>query len=305
MDDLSQKHPVPTIYLDAGNSLFKKSNKVSENTKTNASEILSALEAMKLNAMAVGPKDLSAGSAFLLNSFSSTQPLSANLLNKQTGVPVFKRYILLDVGNLKVGVIGLTESHRDLLENYIFLNTQTSLRDVLEIIQPEADFVVLLSNLPTPQNEEIAKEFHDIQLIISSDNSKGMIKSRSVNNSLIVQTINRGKQLGLLQLEVGTDKRWSPDFKSLIKSTSDQLAGVDWQIKRANSLNTKNPAEKQIPTEKLLSRQIELNKKIDQLGKDQSLSREEGLDSTFNCTFYKLHKDIKEKDSINQLFKTR
>ena len=303
LDDLSTKYPAPSIYLDAGNSLFKKTSSANNGAKSNASQIIKALEAMKLNVLAIGPKDLSAGSPFLLNAFSNIQPLSANLLHKGTDTPVFNRYSFLDVGDKKIAVIGLTENHKDLLDKYSFSDTHETLREILELIQFKSNFVILLSNLPTSQNEAIAKNFQDIQLIISSDKSRGSIKSLPIENSIIVQTINRGKQLGFFQLELGSNKKWSQNFKDNLKITTDKLTGIDWQIKRANRINAKNPVDRQIPTEKLLTIKKELIDKIAQLEKQQALSIKEGLDSYFNCNFYKLNQRIKEKETVKNILK--
>lgn len=260
---------------------------------------------MKLNAMAIGPRDLSAGSSFLLTSFSNTQLLSANLLHKDTGVPVFNRYTILDIGNKKIGVIGLTENHKNLLDSYTFSDTQETLRDVLNLIQHKSDFLILLSNLPTQQNREIAQEFKEIQLIISADKSRGKIKPVSINNSIITQTVNRGKQLGFFQLELGLGKKWSQNFKSIIKTTNDKLISIEWQIKRANSLNAKKMGNKQISTEKLIINKKELSDQLVQLEKEQTISINNGLDSNFSYSSYRLNQSIKEKEAIKQLLKTK
>lgn len=285
--------------------MFKKITKPSIAAKTKASRIINALEAMRLNAIAIGPRDLSAGSNFLLTSFSNTQLLSANLLYKETKAPVFDRYTISDMGNKKIGIIGLTENHKELLDNFAFADTQETLSEVLSLIQHKCDFIILLSNLSIQNNKEIAKEFTDIQLIISADKSKGTIRPFSINNTIITQTISRGKHLGFFQLELGLDKIWSKNFKGSIKTINDKLVHIELQIKRANSLNSKRPQDKQIPMEKLIHLKKELGAQVVLLEEEQTTSINNGFDSSFDYSFHKLNQNIKEKEAIKKLLQNK
>jgi hypothetical protein len=68
--------------------------------------------------------------------------------------------------------------------------------------------IILLSNLPQIENDEIARAYPNLHIIIAADPQLGNTVPAATGNTLITQTANQGKYLGMLTINWGKDKGW-------------------------------------------------------------------------------------------------
>jgi 2',3'-cyclic-nucleotide 2'-phosphodiesterase (5'-nucleotidase family) len=199
--------------VDSGNLLFKYSTIAQGQTPETikAAGIIEAYTKMGYDAVAVGPLDLVAGIDFLKNHISASFPwISANLV-KGDHSPIFKPYIIVDTGQIKTGIIGLTQKTGYLPANLHVVDWQTVLPALIRKLSKECDRIILLSNLPPKDNNDIAKSFPDIRIIISADLQSGNLPPILNNNTLITQTSAQGQHLGMLTIDWGDSGRWDSD----------------------------------------------------------------------------------------------
>jgi 2',3'-cyclic-nucleotide 2'-phosphodiesterase (5'-nucleotidase family) len=155
---------------------------------------------MGYDAVAVGPLDLAAGTDFLKQQGGSHFPwISSNLLNADDS-PVFRPFIIKKTGQSRTGIIGLTGKTASLPANLHTGDWHTILPAQLQIVSQQCDHIILLSNLSTNDNDEIALHYPNLHIIISVDPQLNNPSMTVNNNTLITQTAQQGKYLGRLDV---------------------------------------------------------------------------------------------------------
>src|SRR4030042_4792372 len=102
------------LLLDAGDLFFKKfSGPHAEGEIQRLNEkahlILRSFDLMGYHAIGIGDDDLSLGKKFLveLSKTSNITFLSSNVMDEESGNPLFQRYIIKEVNGLKIGIFSL------------------------------------------------------------------------------------------------------------------------------------------------------------------------------------------------------
>jgi 2',3'-cyclic-nucleotide 2'-phosphodiesterase (5'-nucleotidase family) len=192
----------PVIVLDAGNALMG----YWLSQASGGTLIREAMDEMGYDAMAVGGLDLTLGVEALraVADGAAFSVLSANLVERETGRPVFAPYIVVHRGDVRVGVIGLTEN--DALEGvpdgeaYEVLLYDATLSAYLADVTAQSDVVVLLSHVGLYDDKLLAERFDAIDVIVGGRNARRMVAPEIIGETIIVQLGARGEELGLLQL---------------------------------------------------------------------------------------------------------
>jgi len=194
---------------------------------------------MRYDAVAIGRNDLAAGLSFLKRQAARAEFtwLSANLVSRSEGTPLFPAHLIRQAGNISVGVIGLTGS--DISnpfpenEDAVVLPWQKVLPDLVADLADKCDLLILLSNNGPLQNQEIAASFPDIHIIIQSTPRTGNITPQISNKSLIGQTGKQGKYLGWMLINWQKSKIWGREGATKELATKKQeLDGLDGRISR-------------------------------------------------------------------------
>ena len=199
--------------MDSGNLLFKRRTTQSK-TKPEmltAETIQQAFNSMGYDAVAVSESDLAAGMLLFENSEKIKFPwISANIFDA-SGKLLFKPFIIKKIGEIRVGIIGLTGSGTPGKGSIIINGWAESLRLQLRDLISRTDMIVLLSNLTLSQNSAVVKAFPEVDLILTADKSRGNQPAHIAGNALMAQTQSRGKYLGKLSLQYHPEKKWSGD----------------------------------------------------------------------------------------------
>lgn len=165
---------------------------------------------MGYDAIAVSSSDLTAGQVFLKK--TNVPWVSSNILD-DSGKLLFDPFIIKKVGDLKVGVIGLTGPGNYKNDKIIISDWRESFPRQVADLKSRTDMVVLLSNFPSSENEEIARKYPELNVILTADNRQGNRPPHLAGSALITQTQSRGKYLGKLLIQFSPERKWSDDTR--------------------------------------------------------------------------------------------
>ena len=195
------------------------------------------------DAVGVGERDLKYGLAWLKGQQKRTglNLVSANLLDKKTGKPVFAPYTIKKVGNVKVGIFGLISDKVDLGPARDSLTAQDPLvaakKAIADLRKNGATVIVLLSQLGKVESEDLVTAVPGVDALITGRNIPLIQKGRLIKSTVVAYGGEQGQYLGrtmmtvdskgkplsgendmfILSPEVGE----KPDMQQLVKSFED------------------------------------------------------------------------------------
>jgi hypothetical protein len=205
---LTGKDQPPVLLLDAGNLLFKRPTVAHSQELLTAGGLMAIHQRLGYDAVAVGPTDLAAGVEFLKRSGPRDFPwLSANLRDKK-GIPIFPATRIIKRGAIDIGILGLTGPQATALGTQV-VDWRAVLPEQLDRLGKECQLVIVLSSLPAGDNIEIAKEYPQVQILIAAGQQQpDKALPRVENGTLVTQTLNQGKTLGVLDLDWAPGNGW-------------------------------------------------------------------------------------------------
>lgn len=220
----------PALLVNSGNLLFPANQlepSEAEAAKIAAETVVRATSAMGGTFAGIGSHDLAAGIAFL-DKVQSPQFkwLSLNLIDPASRRPLFAPQWTQQVGDIRVALLALTDhtAFPAAQREFEVLDWRVSLPDALAKAEQQADCILLLSNYSYGENQEIAKRFSSIDLILQAGYAMGNRAPLAVNNALIGQTETRGKYLGVLDITWNGRSRWRDESLSPRRADRDQPA---------------------------------------------------------------------------------
>ncbi|HHM23803.1 MAG TPA: bifunctional metallophosphatase/5'-nucleotidase [Bacteroidetes bacterium] len=170
----------------------------------------------------------------------------ANLWSKPDGRLYFPAYRILQLGKVKVGVIGLItpELGRLVLKGNIsglkLLDPVKTVRHYVHLLRDSVDVLVVASHMGIEEDRRLAEAFSGIDLILGGHSHTVMRKIERVNGVWISHAGARGRYLDRVDLWVDTDadsivrlerelmevtsRRFSPD--SSVQSVVDSLEAI-------------------------------------------------------------------------------
>ena len=305
---------MPYLTVDGGNLLFKHERfapALLQQMTITAKGITDAYNLMQYDAVAVGRHDLAAGLSFLKKEAARAKFtwLSANLVHKSDKKPIFSASLIRKFGNLSVGIIGLTGHDSKIQfqdnENAVILPWLEVLPDHIADLSTRCDLLILLSNYTTGQNQEIAKHYEDIHLIIQSTPRSRNSAPKLINKSLIAQTGKQGKHLGWMLIDWQRSKTWGR--KGAIKELAtkkQELDGINGRISRIERQEKKENLPANSSYQKLLRSRERLLSSIIFLENELYDLRETGhAPSTFENNFIALDIKLPDQPEVEKIVK--
>lgn len=210
VDQIREENPdVPVVYVDAGDS-EETSVRLSNLTKGAAMHRL--LRAAGCEAAAVGNAAMPRYGPEVLADHArvSAYPhLLANVLSADgEQIPGTQATVILETGNLRLGLIGLTalDLFQDTYENFFNLQTRPSLPLVKQLAgglrQAGADATILLSHLGLEEDRKLASELPDgMPLIVGAHSHQLLPAGERVGGVTIVQAGEYAQFLGRVDLK--------------------------------------------------------------------------------------------------------
>lgn len=200
------------IKVESGNVLFKdKQATMSRSLHTAARKIVKSMKRMKYDAIGVGHLDLS--SDYHKDNVSSSGRLPFISLNTvdSTGINPFKPYNIIQAGSYKVAITSISATTKGKMK-YQSTSWKKALKKQLPELKNNADFVIVLSGLSTQENRKIAKDFPGVNVIISADENLGNLSASMIGRTLITQTGTLGQYIGVLDIEIDSNKTWKKNY---------------------------------------------------------------------------------------------
>jgi cytochrome c553 len=315
LNKIRSLHELPYLTLDAGNLLFKQeslSPALLDQAVIAAEAITASYNLMQYDAVAVGRNDLAAGLSFLEKQAarSNFKWLSANLVRKSTGKPVFPTSMIRQVGNIRVGIIGLTDNDANIRlrpdEDAALLPWQDILPDLAAELSSRCDMLILLSNNPTGENLEIVNSLADIHVVILSSPRPGNSAPQLANKSIVVQTGKQGKYQGWMLIDWQASRTWGRDGATKELATRKQeLDGINGRINRIERKTAKNDLAANTSYQKLLVARDEVLSRIVFLENEQKVLQDSDRSpATFENNFITLDVTLPDQPDVQRIVET-
>ena len=137
--------------------------------------------------------------------------LLANLYTKEGEIPSWaKKYQIYETKNgVKFGVIGLTAYFAPFYKplGWTITSPMDELSAVLEEVSPQADFIVLLSHLGIRDDEWIADQFPQVDIILGAHTHHIFHEGKEIKGTLLGAGGKHGHYVGHMILEFDTETR--------------------------------------------------------------------------------------------------
>ncbi len=188
--------------------------------------VLAAYQAMGYQAVALGDQELCRGPEhFLSLSQKFNVPfLAANL--RYQGKPLASGYRVFRSGTLTVGVIGLMGRQvfkyypAEVTKGLEILDPEPVLRELVTELRPKADLLVLLSHLGYDREQEFAKKFPELDLIVGGHTQTELAEADRSGAVPIIEAGPKAVYLTEARMEMAAG-RWRLKSSRLAGITSD------------------------------------------------------------------------------------
>lgn len=189
------------LLVDAGNLLFKNPPAKAANNKPLiiAQGIATAYGLMGYDAIGLSHMDLMAGKEFFAKEEIGLLPwVSANVSDSQ-GNPVFAPGLIKDTGNIRVGIIGLTDKPATALADYVVTDWKQGLARQLAEFTGKCELIVVLSTMNSKANRVISEEFPEVDIVITSSRGRA-VPAHLQKGTVYSQSSDKGRSLGMLKI---------------------------------------------------------------------------------------------------------
>jgi hypothetical protein len=189
------------IRVDAGDALAGNA----DYERIQYGYIQQAFGKLGYDALNVGEREarLSAAQLRELKARSPVPMLSANLLDKATGVPLLDTHRIIERDGWRVALVGVLDGRNlgdTLGEGLAIEDMNVALGRLLPQLKGRADSIVLLAFADEAALTSLARQFYEIDVILGGkvrQPSQQLIKE---NRSLILATTNEARAVGILQV---------------------------------------------------------------------------------------------------------
>jgi len=180
------------------------------------------------DALNVGQREAHLGAAQLraLKAHSPVPMLSANLLDKATGAPLFDAYKIIERAGWRVALVGVLDGRsvgENLGEGLAIEDMDVTLGRVLPQLKDRADCIVLLAFADETAMTRLARQFYELDVILGGNVRQPSQQLVKENRSLILATTNESRAVGILQV-VWRNPHLLGALKGEVHLVSDQIS---------------------------------------------------------------------------------
>jgi 2',3'-cyclic-nucleotide 2'-phosphodiesterase (5'-nucleotidase family) len=209
----------PVLFVDAGGSFPEVDG------RTDLAEFMyeSLHTLVHADAVAVGPRDLREGLAFLrdLARRHHVPVTCANLVERAGRNPVFPTSLLIERGGVRIGVFALLGERFDLgpaRDSLTVLDPETAAtREVAALRARGAQLVVLLSQLGRVGGEDVATAVAGIDAVVLGHDIPILEQGRRMGDAIASYAGDQGQNVGVLSFALSPDGRAS-DGQSTVRT---------------------------------------------------------------------------------------
>jgi hypothetical protein len=169
--------------------------------------LLRAFAAMKYDALNLGHREarLSAAQLQEIKRNAPVPVLSANLLDKSSGKPIFDSYRIIERGGFRIALIGVLDPRGlgdDLGDGIVVADMNSTLTRCLTELRGKADTIVLLAFADEAALGQLAQDFYEIHVILGGKVRQPAQELKMENRSLVYFVTNESRALGILRLKL-------------------------------------------------------------------------------------------------------
>ena len=203
------------LVLDAGDTLHG----IPLSTISKGSGIVTLLNTIGYDAMTPGNHDFNYGQDRLveLSKMMNFPLISANV-KKADGKTLLLPYTIKEINGVKVGIFGLstpettTKTHPNNVKGLTFEDPSKTAALMVKELQDKTDMIIALSHLGLDKgsvytSEKVALDVPGIDLIVDGHSHTVLPEGKKVGNTLIVQTGEYDKNLGIVNVSLGADNK--------------------------------------------------------------------------------------------------
>ena len=165
--------------------------------------IQEAFAKMRYAALNVGWREagLAAAQLHKIKTHAPVPMLSANLLDKATGAPLFDTHKIVRRGAWRIALVGVLDGRGlggALGEGLAVEEMNVALGKLLPKLRGQADFIVLLAFADEATMANLARQFYELDVILGGKVQQPSQKLLKENRSLILATTNEARAVGTL-----------------------------------------------------------------------------------------------------------
>ena len=164
-------------------------------------------EILGYDGLNIGDNDLVLGVEYLrmLQEHSKIHFLSANIKEKETGKPIFTPYLVKEIGDIRIGIIGLVTPDKahpvaGEIENYSIEDPTMAAIEIINGPMVDCDHIIALAHLNSSEIESLTQVAPQISIIIGG-HDRSPVLPREINGAIWVQTDAFGLSIGKLDLK--------------------------------------------------------------------------------------------------------
>jgi 2',3'-cyclic-nucleotide 2'-phosphodiesterase (5'-nucleotidase family) len=217
------------LLLDAGDSLFGDRFL---GQQTQGKGVVEAMNLLGYDAMALGGGDMRLGLDTLRQRMAEAEfPfLSANVVLSGTETPFTEPYIIKEMGDHRVAIIGLTEpGAADSVQGAVtVLNPIETVRRYVAEVSAKASTIIVLSHIGMEGNIKLAEEVEGIDLIVSGAGQMSVDQAvqSETTGTLIVQAEvpspgHAGRRIGVARLQMDSQGEVASHQWTVVSLTPD------------------------------------------------------------------------------------
>lgn len=211
------------IRVDAGNAL----SGTADYERILYGYLQQAFGELGYDALNIGEREarLSAAQLREIKAHSPVPMLSANLMDKSTGAPLFDTYKIIERNGWRVALVGVLDGHGlgdTLGEGLAVEDMDVALGRLLPQLKNRADFIVLLAFADEAAMTNLARQFYELDVILGGKVRQPSQQLLKENRSLILATTNEARAVGILQVGWRAPHQLSP-LKGEVQLVSDRV----------------------------------------------------------------------------------
>ena len=245
------------ILVDTGDLLHSRSSLHSPHapklSEFRADLYLKCYNLMGYDAFTPGELDLSLGVKELLRMSKKAKfPfLAANLLDNKSRKPIFRSYLVKEVGGIKVGLLGLISRRLPLrnspgekVDFHIADPVETARQIVADLKNKQCQAIAVLGHMDVDEQEMLAQAVPGIQFILSGHVPHFQLDPMTVQDTQIFIAGSRGENLGQVDFLMEENK---PQSRFRLVSLTTNFADHPQVLEWVNQYKTQVQSLQQVP----------------------------------------------------------
>jgi 5'-nucleotidase len=189
-----------SVVVDSGDLLPAEENKLL------TEYCLRLVEYCNYDAVNIGDQEIIQGLNFV-KQFKDIPFITTNVISKKDTF-LFPRYIVKEVNNIKIAIVGvvsvntLTLLEDSVLNDIKILEYTNCINNLIPLLRKEVDLIVLLSHCGLEEDKQIAKQINGINIIVGGHSQDLILQPIRIGSTLIVQAGKDGSYVGKLDLQI-------------------------------------------------------------------------------------------------------